>query len=365
MDKIQTLVILNIIVLLFIIVLILIVIYYQTIRDQMYLKKYQTTTDEIKPMVLKTVENRFYLPELQSLLNTRFKRTVAMNILIEYSEKRDVDLSILFIQLKMDMPLIQKLSKRTNMKHLKKLVLMRVNSAYDILHKLASSENLDISYISYFGLALMDLPMDQKEQVIQSLIQSNIVSDRIVEILSKFKMGFLKWMELLLNETTSIGKTIYMKNIMTKDEILHENYTDCILPFLNDEREIKIAAINIISNSENEKYLKNLIQLYENEVDWQVRVAVTKGLRKFRFSLVKDILLKMTGDTQWWVRYNAIKSIVAMGEEGIYTLIDLTLDVKNKSVSDLAYYFLNSNRDVYNIVKGIEGKKDERARKYY
>ncbi|MDF2587781.1 MAG: hypothetical protein K0S41_1622 [Anaerocolumna sp.] len=361
----RTLVILNIIILLFIITIILIVIYFQTIRDKLKHQKYQATLYDLTPMVLKTIENRFYLPELQSLLNNDFKRFVAIDILIDYSEKEDVDLSKLFIQLKMDTPLIKKLYKRTNMKHLKKLVLMRVNSAYDILLKLAGSENLDISYLSYFGLALMELPVDKKEEVMKRLIHSSIVSDRIVEILSKFKMVFEKWMELLLNETTSTGKIIYMKNIMTKEEIKQENYTDCFLNFLKDDREVKIAAIKIISNSENEKYLKDLIHVYENEEDWQVRMSVTKGLSNFKFTLVKDSLIKMTSDAEWWVRYNAIKSIVAMGEEGIYTLIDLTLDVNNKSISDLAYYFLNSNKDVYNIVKGTKAKKNESAHSTY
>ena len=211
----------------------------------------------------------------------------------------------------------------------------------------------------------MELPVDKKEEVIKKLIQSSIVSDRIVEILSKFKLVFEKWMELLRNETTSTGKVIYMKNIITKDEIKQESYTDQFLYFLKDEKEVKIAAINIISNSKNEKYLKDLIHVYENEEDWQVRMSVTKGLKNFKFTAVKNILIHMTNDSEWWVRYNAIKSIVAMGEEGIFTLIDLTLDANNKSISDLAYYFLNSNKDVYNIVKGIEAKGDEPAHSNY
>lgn len=63
----------------------------------------------------------------------------------------------------------------------------------------------------------------------------------------------------------------------------------------------------------------------------------------------------MTKDTEWWVRYDAMKSIIAMGDEGLFSLIDLSLEVKDRNISDLAYYFLNANTDVYNTVKNIEG----------
>ena len=83
-------------------------------------------------------------------------------------------------------------------------------------------------------------------------------------------------------------------------------------------------------------------------------MAVAKGLSSFPFPRVKETLLKMTRDEQWWVRFNAIKSIVAMGEEGVFTLIDLSLDKTDSRIADLAYYFLNANADVYNVVKNIE-----------
>ena len=83
-------------------------------------------------------------------------------------------------------------------------------------------------------------------------------------------------------------------------------------------------------------------------------MTVAKGLSNFSMEPVKDILLKMTKDAEWWVRYNAVKSIVAMGEEGLFILIDLSLEKENKNVADLAYYFLNSNKHVYNIVKNLE-----------
>ena len=208
--------------------------------------------------------------------------------------------------------------------------------------------------MSFFGLSLIDLPMDKKEIAIKKLIISNIVRDRIIEILSRYNLKFEEWLELLEKEETIEGKVIFIKNIMTKEEIKNEKNSDKLQKFLKDEKEIKIAAILALCSSKNEKYIDELIKVYENEENWEVRVAVAKGLSNFNIEPVKDILLKMTKDKEWWVRYNAVKSIVAMGEEGLFTLIDLSLEKEDKNVSDLAYYFLNSNKDVYNTVKNIE-----------
>ena len=201
---------------------------------------------------------------------------------------------------------------------------------------------------------LIELPEDKTEIAIKKLVVSSIISDRIIEILSRYNLKFEEWLNLLEKEETIEGKVIFIKNIMVKEEIKNEINSDRLLKFTKDESEVKIAAILALSSSKNEKYIVELIKIYENEEKWQVRVAVAKGLSNFKLERVKVTLLKMTKDSEWWVRYNAVKSIVAMGEEGLFTLIDLSLEKEDKKVSDLAYYFLNSNKHVYNIVKNLE-----------
>jgi len=186
------------------------------------------------------------------------------------------------------------------------------------------------------------------------LIRSNILRDRSIEILRQFDLGFDELLELLEKEELVKGKVIYIKAMMNKDDIKREAYSDRLEKFLEGHREVRIAAIQALSNSQNEKYVGALTKIYDTADSWQVRVAVAKGLSNFKFTCVKDVLLKMTKDSEWWVRYNAIKSIVAMGDDGLFSLIDLSLDASDDRISDLAYYFLNANQDVYNTVKNIE-----------
>lgn len=353
-NNIKSFILLNIYFLTVINIILLIAIYYQIIVGKVRTKKYKRSLNYLKPKVLAYIENEEELLEVQSLLKNSFTKNVVIDIMVDYCEETNIDISRKFIALKLHILLIKKIKRKVSIVYVRKIAFMRVETAYDTLIELAESEDLDISYMSFFALSLIDLPKEKTEIAIKKLVISDIISDRIIEILSRYNLKFEEWLELLDKEETTYGKVIFIKNIMIKEEIKNEINSDRLQKFTKDKKEVKIAAILALCSSKNEKYIDELIKVYENEENWEVRVTVAKGLSSFPMVHVKDILLKMTKDKQWWVRYNAVKSIVAMGEEGLYTLIDLSLEKEDKNVADLAYYFLNSNKDVYNTVKNIE-----------
>ncbi|MEA4827018.1 MAG: HEAT repeat domain-containing protein [Clostridium sp.] len=329
-------------------------IYFEIIKNKVRTKHYEKAYEKLKSKILDYIKNEDKILEIQQLLNKDFNKNVAIDIMVNYSQENDVDISEKFIKLNLDRFIIDKIREKAKIDYIKKLSFMRVETAYDTLLKLSSSEDLDISYISFFGLSMINNEKWKKEIVIKKLIYSNILSDRIIEILNRFQLSFEHWLELLEKEESTNGKVIFIKTITPKEEMKKVENSDRLLKFLDDQVEVKISTILALCNSKNDKYVDKLKDIYESEENWQVRVIIAKGFRNFKFDKVKDVLLKMTKDKEWWVRYNALKSIVAMGEEGVFTLIDLSLEKEDKNISDLAYYFLNSNREVYNIVKNIE-----------
>jgi len=353
-NNMKSFIILNIYFLIIVNIALLLAIYYQITMDKVKIKRYGKILIDLKPKVLAYIENEDKLLEVEKSLKTYFIKSVVIDIMVDYSESSNVDISKKFIKLKLDTILIKKIQRKASIVYVRKLAFMRVEGAYDTLLELTDSEDLDISYMSFFALSLIDLPDDKKEIAIKKLVISEILSDRIIEILSRYNLKFDKWLELLEKEETIEGKVIFIKNITSKEDIINEKNSDRLKPFLKDKKEVKIAAILALCTSKNEKYIDELIKIYETEENWEVRVTVAKGLSSFSMGPVKDILLKMTKDAEWWVRYNAVKSIVAMGEEGLFILIDLSLEKEDKNVADLAYYFLNSNKHVYNIVKNLE-----------
>ena len=353
-NNIQSFIILTIYVLIIANVLLLFAIYYEIIKDILKQKHHARASLLLTPEIIGYIENDSQKAAVEKLLTSHYLKMTAIDIMIDYGETHHVNLSEKFEALNFVSLLIKKLEKETDIVYLKKLALMRSEQAYDILMKLSQSDDLDKSYMSFFGLSLIETQSDKKEAAIGQLIRSNILRDRSIEILRQFDLSFYELLELLEKEESVKGKVIFIKVLMNKDDIKREAYSNRLEKFLEGHREVRIAAIQALSNSQNEKYVSALTKIYDTADSWQVRVAVAKGLSNFKFTCVKDVLLKMTKDSEWWVRYNAIKSIVAMGDDGLFSLIDLSLDASDDRISDLAYYFLNANQDVYNTVKNIE-----------
>jgi HEAT repeat protein len=353
-NNIKSFILINIYFLVVVDIALLLAIYYEITKDKIKEYKYAKAMNLLKPSVLAYIENVDTRLEVAKLLKNNFFKDVVIDIMVDYCEEKNLDLSEKFMLLKLDDILIKKIKRNASIVYVRKLSFMRVETAYNTLIELTKSEDLDVRYISFFGLSLIKLPSDKAEIAIKKLVTSNIISDRIIEILSRYNLEFEEWLDILEKEETIEGKVIFIKNIMVKKEFISENNSDRLLKLLKDESEVKIATIIALCSSKNEKYIDELIKIYENEESWQVRVAIARGFSNFKIEKVGNTLLKMSKDKEWWVRYNAVKSIVAMGEEGLYTLIDLSLEKEDKKVSDLAYYFLNSNKNVYNIVKNLE-----------
>jgi HEAT repeat protein len=178
--------------------------------------------------------------------------------------------------------------------------------------------------------------------------------DRKVEILNSIELNIAEWIDILDSEEGELEKSVILKIIADQEEITKEEYSDKIIKYIYDEKEVKIAAISALSKSKNEKYIHTLFELYQKDEMWEVRAAVAKGISHYKLNAIKEMLLEMVRDKEWWVRFNAARTISLMGEEGIYILIDLSVDKSDENASALAYYFLNSNKDIYETINRLE-----------
>ena len=242
-SNIKSFIILNIYLLVIVNVGLVLAIYYEIIKEKVKDYKYEKVMKLLKPKVLAYIENEDNLPELERTLKGDFSKNVVTDIMVDYCEENNVDMSEKFMVLKLDIMLIEKIRKKDSIVYLRKLAFMRVETAYNTLIELSQSKDLDISYMSFFGLSLIKLPSDKAKIAIKRLMVSSIISDRIVEILSRYNMEFEEWLELLENEETIEGKVIFIKNIMVKEEFKNEKNSDKLEKLLNDESEVKIATI--------------------------------------------------------------------------------------------------------------------------
>lgn len=345
-------ILINIYILIVVDILLIICVYFILIRS-----KYREQVYEIDKQKLRTVVQRFIEigdneAQIKSLLKTEWNQNLIIDIMIEYSNDTGVNISKKFSCLELDETMIDRLTTKLDMGYLRKLVFMESDKAYSFLMKTALDEDFNFSYLAFIGLSMIELPQEEKESAIQQLIDAMIARNRKIEVISRFQSSFEEWFDMLEKQTSIDGKVIFLNCIGTSDEVKNSMYSDRLIKFLYDEKEVRVAAVFAICSTGNEKYLDILSDLYDSEEEWEVRVSMAKGLSYFSYDSVSKLFAKMTRDSEWWVRYDAIKSVVKMGDKGIFELIELSTS-GDKNTADLAYYFLNSSRDAYNTVKNV------------
>lgn len=348
----QTFILSNIYVLLIVNIGLLLTIYIRIFKSRIREKMNNNIRAELSLAIAHYLVNRNF-NDLKLIVKNKNRKLIAIDIINEQSESTN-DRRELITKLELDTFLIHLTKRKENLNYLRKLAFMKVPTAYDVLLHHTHSSDIEVQYISFFGLLLMDIQNIRKYHIVHQLIKTNIYSDRIIEILEKSNLHIEDWIELLENEDSDIGKIIILKILAEQEEIVMQQYSDRILKYLDAAKEIKIAAITALCSSKNEEYLEKLYDLYMKEDMWEVRATITKGMVNFDAKRTKEMLLLMIKDKEWWVRFNAARTISLMGEEGIYTLIDLSIDKSNENTAALAYYFLNSNKDIYETVKKLE-----------
>lgn len=348
-------VILNIYVLTMINLLLLAAIYYLVLKDIIYKKRYNKAETKIKPFVILYIKDEKNKDKLLQNVKGKFSREVVIDILIEYSRENDVDLSSKFESLGYDELLIKKAKNDLNPSIIKKLAYMRSPKSFQVLKEGIKSKDFDIEYMSFYALSLIKLDDENKKFLIDNILKSNIMRDRIIEIVTNLKLSFDEYVDILEQQDKEIGKVVFLRVLENKEELLKEENSEKILKYLYDEKEVKISAILTMCSSKNIKYVKLIKDIYNSESSWEVKISIAKGLKNFPLRFVQDVLMEMVYDESWWVRFNACETLINMGIQGIDILVELALDRENKNVSDLAYYFLNADKNVYETIKKIEG----------
>lgn len=355
LDNMEDFIHFNIYILIIVNIGILLAIYYEILKTKIIKYRIDKITSELEPLINSYLEGHDNLSIIKSKIHSNYKKNVAIDIINNISENKEKDISEIVMNLELDKFLIKTAKSNPNMFYLRKLAFLKSPSAYEILTKYSESTDMNIKYICYFGLTMMNVDHEKKFKIIHQLLKSDIYSDRIIEMLINVNLVIEDWMKLLEEEESEIGKVIILKILSEQEGIKNEKCSDLLLKYLDDVKEVRIAAIAAISNSRNEKYVDKLFEIYKSDSIWEIRAAITKGMINYNSAVTKDKLLVMIKDKEWWVRFNAARAISLLGEEGIYLLIDLSIDKSDEKTAALAYYFLNSNKDVYETIKNIEG----------
>lgn len=353
-NTLMSIVILSLYILGIINVILLFIILFVSLKYNIEHIKYMHAYEKMKPIVTSFIEKDHMISCLLPRITNSFYDKVVLDILLEYCKEYKANLSDKFERLGYDVSLIRKAERHADLKLLQKISLIKSPKAYNLLLKNAESGSFEISYMSYYGLSLLPQSDRQLHIFIKSILESGFLRDRIIEMIINLNLDYEKYLDLLDEQVTELGKIVFIRALEHNKGIKYEDQSDRLIKYLEESKEIRISTINTLAASGNEKYLNNIADLYEYEQEWEVRVAIAKSMRNFKNSQVVLILKKMMCDKEWWVRFNAVEVLSRHGREGIDTLIDIALDDSDPKTSGLAYYILNANKSVFNTLTQIK-----------
>lgn len=168
-------------------------------------------------------------------------------------------------------------------------------------------KNNDVQYNVLLALA----KLSDKNGLIQILTNGsenlNISYRAVVEIITAFNGS----KEDLFKETIDFCDN-YIKEILIKAaaDFRIEGLRKYCLDYLkSDYKNLRIAclrALGALENPADEEYILNML----DDKDWEVRAAAAKSLEKLGTSKSFTALGKAAGDSEWWVRHNAARTLI-------------------------------------------------------
>jgi hypothetical protein len=344
-------IVLNIYLLLAVNMIMLSVIFISVSKDKLESYRYNKTYKSLKPLVHRHIEKGDNLRRIKTKSRGKYRFKIVLDMMLEYAKENNVEIIDKFESLGCVDYLIKKGKRGIDLDIIKAFSIIKSPKAYDTLICWTNSEDFEEKYMSFYALSLLRLEEDRIKNVIDKLVNSSVVRDRQIEIINNFNLSIDKYISLLEEQETEIGKVVLLRVIKSKKEIMEVQYSEKIVKYLDMEKEIKIAAVLTLASSMNVKYLPLLVKTYQCEDRWEIRAAVAKALINFKSENILELLKIMIYDEAWWVRTNALETLAQLGTEGIHILVDLSLDVTNEKVASLAYHLLNSNKNVYETVK--------------
>lgn len=129
---------------------------------------------------------------------------------------------------------------------------------------------------------------------------------------------------------------------------------------ISDEKELKISGLKAIigTNCMDYKNVMPHIKTLKDDKSWEIRAFSAKALCSCKdFSQDGIVILKeMMEDSNWFVRFNASESLLAIGEAGIIALSE-TLHSSDQFARDKAWDVLQRELTLYNLSDRIQDYK--------
>ncbi len=302
----------------------------------------------------------------------RRKRSFIYRLLLTLAAEKGADYHIIFDKAGFTREKIKKLKRKQDLQIIKEISIIRSPMAYDHLFELLDSPSSEVTYRAAYALANIELDSTQQKEVIETLIHTNIVMDRVIEIIEIINPPAEDYFNLLKQQRNARGKIIllhFLKNkIKNKDttyrylqkkiRIETKKIIDQVMPFVYDEDVVSNAAILVLAETREMEALETILEKYRISSSDNIKITIAKSLHHFLPQKVIPYLRKMIDQDTWWVKFHAFESLLKLGNEGYNEILSISMNAENPVQADLAYQMI-SGAHTFRMVKRPDAPDEE------
>lgn len=304
----------------------------------------------------------------------RRQRSFIYRLLITLAAEKGEDFHFIFDEAGFTEEKLKHLTKTKDLQTIKDLSIIKSPLAYETLFELLDSPSSEVTYRAAYALANIELDPIQQKDVIETLIHTNIVVDRVIEIIEIINPPVEDYFNLLKQQRNTRGKIIllhFLKNklknkdttyrfLKKKIQIESQKIIEQVLPFIYDEDEVAISAIMVLSETREMIALEAILEKYRISNTDTVKIAIAKALSSFLPQKVIPYLRKMIDTETWWVKFHAFESLLKLGKEGYNEILAISMNAENPVQADLAYQMIGGgNPSAFRMVKRPNGNEEE------
>lgn len=165
------------------------------------------------------------------------------------------------------------------------------------------------------------------DEVVQTLLQRHNLDLSLVSVLLKPFRGQLQQALLSQAPAASFSDDHVLPWLKLARALMLQLPSRMLSPFLTDQHstDVLIAAIRLFQGESG----SSLVSAHAQHEDWRVRTQVAQALGQIGTPHDVDVLVHMTTDPQWWVRYRAAQALLripGLAPQRVHSLIATTQD---------------------------------------
>ena len=172
-------------------------------RDEKVKKAiYEEIEDKLFSLAPEEFKNHFSDPKQRRYIYDILKKLVLEN---------GYDFHGIFDEMGFTKEAMMKIERNADRQALKDLSIIKSPTSYEYLIQLLQSDDIELSYRAGYALSYISLEHEQKREVIELLLYSDITTARVIEIIVIMEPSLNLLMEILDTQSSDRGKIILLK----------------------------------------------------------------------------------------------------------------------------------------------------------